>query len=123
MPKASPKIAVSATVSPPYLSYAELADYGRETIAAAMNSNAVLTTGLEAIGQEVAGFARAAFESAGEAARALLGARTLDDVMRLQTDFARRNFDGLVERTAKLSELGCSLVGASVDSWGKPSAR
>ncbi len=50
--------------------------------------------------------------------RGLLGARTLEDVVRLQTDFAKRSFEGFVERSAKLSELGCSLFGASAGAWG-----
>ena len=102
----------------PSASYADFAEFGRETIEAAMSSNVVLGAGLEAIGQEVAQYARTAFESAGETARGLLGARTLEDVVRLQTDFAKRSFEGFVERSAKLSELGCSLFGASAGAWG-----
>lgn len=111
-----PAVAVAAVQPAP--SYLEFADFGRDTIAAAVNSNAALSAGLEAIGQEVALFARTTFESAGETARGLLGARTFEDVVRLQTEFAKRSFDGLLERTAKLSELGCSLFGASVGAWG-----
>ena len=82
-----------------------------------MNSNAALGAGLEAIGEEVAQYARATFESAGQTARSLIGARTLGDVVQLQTDFAKRSFEGFVERSAKLSELGCSLFDASVGAW------
>jgi hypothetical protein len=88
-----------------------------ETVATLMNSNAALGAGLEAIGEEVAQYARATFESAGQTARSLIGARTLGDVVRLQTDFAKRSFEGFVERSAKLSELGCSLFGAGVGAW------
>jgi len=97
--------------------YADFVEFGRETLAAAMSSHAALGAGIEAIGQEVAQYARAAFESAGETARGLIAARTLEDVVRLQTDFAKRSFDGFIERSAKLSELGCSVVGASVGGW------
>jgi hypothetical protein len=113
MPKDSaPDLSVA-----PSLSYAELAGLGQEAITAAMNSNAALSAGLEKIGQEVALYARDSFAAAGETARGLLGARTFEDVVRLQTDFAKRSFDELVERTAKLSELGCALVGASFGAW------
>jgi hypothetical protein len=97
--------------------YADFVEFGRETIAAVMNSNAALSAGLEAIGKEVAQYSRATFESAGQTARSLIGARTFEDVVRLQTDFAKRNFEGFIERSAKLSELGCSLFGASVGAW------
>lgn len=99
-------------------SYADFVELGRHTIAAAMDSNAAVRAGLDAIGQEVAQSARTAFLSAGETARGLLGARTLEDVVRLQTDFARRSFDSFLVQSVKLSELGCSLIGASVGAWG-----
>jgi hypothetical protein len=100
-------------------SYADLVAFSRETIESAMYANAALGTGLEAIGQEVAQFAQTAFASAGETARGLLAARTFEDVVRLQTDFAKRSFAGVVERSVKLSELGCSLFGASAGAWGE----
>ena len=108
--------AAASSVAP---AYADLVEFGRETIEAAMNSNAVLSVGIEAVGREVTLYARAAFQSAGEAARDLLGARTFEDVVRLQTDFAKRSFAGFVERNSKLSEFGCSLIGASVGAWGQ----
>ncbi len=97
--------------------YADFVKFSRETIAAVMNSNTALGAGLEAIGEEVAQYSRATFESAGQTARSLIGARTLDDVVRLQTDFAKRSLEGFVERSVKLSELGWSLFGASMGAW------
>ena len=108
--------AAASSVAP---AYADLVEFGRETIEAAMNSNAVLSAGIEAVGREVTLYARAAFQSAGETARDLLGARTFEDVVRLQTDFAKRSFAGFVERSSKLSEFGCSLIGAGVGAWGQ----
>lgn len=118
MPKVSPAPRADAAL-PPAPRYTDFAEFGRDTIAAAMTSNAALSAGLEAIGQEVARHARTAFESAGETARGLLAARTFEDVVRLQTDFAKRSFEGFVARSTKLSELGCSLFGASVGARGE----
>lgn len=117
MTKVSPVPHVAAAL-PPTPSYADLMEFGRGTIEAAIGSNAALSAGLEAIGQEVTHYAKTAFESAGETARGLLGARTFEDVVRLQSDFAKRSFEGFVEGSVKLSELGCSLIGASVGGWG-----
>lgn len=116
MAKVSPDARADAAL-PPGQSYANLVEFGRDTVEAAMNSNAALSVALEAIGQEAAEYAHTAFENAGATARALLGARTLEDVVRLQTDFAKRSFEGFVERSAKLSELGYAFVGASVGAW------
>lgn len=117
MPKDSATNHVASAPWHSTMTYTELADLSRDSIAAAIDSNAALSAGIEAIGQEVALYARDTFESAGETARGMLGARTFEDFVRLQTEFARRNFAGLVERSAKLSELGCSLFGATVGAW------
>ncbi|HWE75435.1 MAG TPA: phasin family protein [Stellaceae bacterium] len=70
-----------------------------------------------ALGAEVAQYSRETFESAGQTARGLISARTLEDVVRLQTDFAQRSVSGFLERSTKLSELGCSLLGMSLVAW------
>jgi hypothetical protein len=88
MAKATTTLGPDAALLPSAPGYADFVEFGRETIAMAINSNASLGAGLEAIGEEVAQYSRATFESAGQTARSLIGARTLDDVVRLQTDFA-----------------------------------
>ena len=117
MAKVAPDLRTDAAL-PPAPGYAGFVEFGREAIEAAMNSNAALSAGLEAIGQEAAHYARSAFASAGETARGLLAARTFEDVVRLQTEFAKHSFEGLVAGSTKLSELGCTLLGASVGAWG-----
>lgn len=117
MSKDAPDARADAALPPAAPGHADFVELSRDTIEAALSSNAALSVGLEAIGQELAHYARAVCESAGETARGLLAARTLEDVVRLQTDFAKRSFAGFVERSTKLSELGYALVGASVGAW------
>jgi hypothetical protein len=109
----------SAATGAAGLSYSEFTDSSREALATMMSSGAVLGAGLEAIGQEVAQYARTAFTSAGETAGSLLGARTFEDVVRLQTEYAKRSFAGLVAGSVKLSELSCALFGAGVGAWAE----
>jgi hypothetical protein len=101
----------------PGLSYADLASIGRENIEAAVKANAALSAGIEAIGQEVMVCARAALKTASETAHGLLGARTLDDVVRLQTEMAKRSFDGFVAGSVKLSELGVTVASEALAPW------
>ena len=108
-----------AALSPqfPGLSYADLASFGRENIEAAVKANAAVSAGIEAIGQEVMIYARTALKTASETAHGLLSARTLEDVVRLQTDLAKRNFDGLVAGSVKLSEISVSLASEALAPW------
>ncbi|HEY1507100.1 MAG TPA: phasin family protein [Stellaceae bacterium] len=117
MAKVSPDIRANIA-PPPARSHVDVTESDRDASATAVISNPAVNAGLEAIGLEVAQYVRTAFESAGETARGMLGVRTLEDVLRLQTDFAKRSLDSFIEHGAKLSELGCSLVGASAETWG-----
>ena len=97
--------------------YAEFATFGRENIEAAVKTNAALSAGIEAFGQEVMVYARSALQNASETARGLLGAKTLEDVVRLQADLAKRHFDGLLTGSVKLSELGVSVASEALAPW------
>ena len=106
-----------AAVSP-FASYEQLADLGRENFAAVLRANAALSEGLEAISKEVIVYARTSFEKAAETATALLGAKTIEDVFQLNADFAKTNLETLIERTAKLSEMGVKLANEALTPLG-----
>ena len=59
-----------------------------------------------------------AFEQAAETATALLGAKTFEDVVQLNTQFARANIEGLIERSAKLSEMGVKVASEALAPLG-----
>jgi phasin family protein len=101
----------------PSLNYTDFASFGRDNIEAAVKTNAALSAGMEAISQEVMVYARSALQTASETARSLLGAKTLEDVVKLQTDLAKRHFEGMVAGSVKLSELGVSLASEAFAPW------
>lgn len=101
-----------------FAGYEELADLGRENMAAVMRANTALSSGLEAIGKEVILYARSSFEQAAETATALLGAKTFEDVFLLNSEFAKTNLERLFERSAKLSEMGIKLANEALAPLG-----
>jgi len=126
----APSAAVKAF---PGLSYTELADLSRENLAAVIKANVALSEGLEAIGKELMGYARTSLEAASQTASALLGAKTFEEVVQIQSDLAKSNLEALLQGSAKLSELGVSVaneafaplggrVEAAFAKFGKPLA-
>jgi len=101
-----------------FAGYEELADLGRENMAAVLRANAALSSGLEAIGKEVILYARSSFEQAAETATALLGAKTFEDVFQLNSEFAKSNFERLLERSTKLSEMSVKLANEALAPLG-----
>jgi hypothetical protein len=108
----------ASSAVPPARPRGDLVEFGRDTIGAAVRGNAALGAELEAFGQELARYGGTTFTTMGETVRALLGARTFEDVVRLQSDFANRSFEDFIARSIKLAPLGCSLFGASVGARG-----
>jgi phasin family protein len=113
--------------------YEELADLGRENFDAMLRANAALSEGLEAIGKELIGYARTSFEKTAETAAALLGAKTFEDVVQVNTEFAKAYIERFIERSQRLSEMSMkvanealapigSRVEATVQKLGKPMA-
>jgi phasin family protein len=100
--------AIPAAFSP--LSLESLADLGRENLAAVTKANLALSEGIQAMSQEIISYARSSFETASHTATALLGAKTLDEVIQLNSDLAKANLETMLARSAKLSEMGVSLA-------------
>lgn len=99
-----------------FAGYEQLSGLSRDNFAAVLRANAVLSDGLEAIGKEVILYARRSFEQAAETAAALLGAKTLEDVFQLNSEFAKASLERLIERSAKLSELGAKVASEALAS-------
>lgn len=95
-----------------------LADLGRENIAALAKSNLALSEGMQAIGREILTYARSSLESASQTAAALLEAKTLDEVIQLNTDLAKSSLEALLARSAKLSEMGVSIANEALAPLG-----
>src|SRR5258708_35025848 len=81
--------APAANGGAPAANNGDLASFGRDNLAAVAQANAVLVKGLEEIGQEVAEYARDQLEGAVDVARALIGARSLLDIIALNRDYAQ----------------------------------
>jgi phasin family protein len=95
-----------------------LADLGRENLAAVTQANMALSDGFKAISEEIFTYAFSALETASHTATALLGAKTLDEVMQLNSDLAKTSLETLVARSAKLSEMGVSVASGALKPLG-----
>jgi phasin family protein len=89
----------------------ELTELGRGNVEALVASTKVAARGLETIGQEVAEFGRKSFEDASAALRGFAEVKSPADFFRLQSEFVRSQFDGVVSESSKLSETLIKLAG------------
>jgi phasin family protein len=89
----------------------EMTELGRGNVEAIVASTKVAAKGVETIGQEVAEYSRKSFEEASAALKAFAEVKSPTDFFRLQSEFARTQFDGLVAETARFSETVIKLAG------------
>lgn len=101
-------VAESETAAHRY--YDQLAALSQENFDVVLKANVALADGFEAIAHEAVGYARQTFVAAGTATKELLEAKTLDRVIEIQAELAKNGLETLIERTARLSELGLALA-------------
>jgi phasin family protein len=90
--------------------YEELASFGKANIDALVQANTVFVKGIEELSREFFGLTQASFESAAAATTAMLAAKSLKDVVELNADFTKSQYEKLVANTTKFSELGAKLA-------------
>jgi phasin family protein len=84
--------------------------YGRSQVEAFTTASSTFTKGLQQIAEETAGFSKKQFETSSAALQELFGARTVEQAIEIQTNFAKTSFDSLVAQSTKVGELYTSLV-------------
>jgi phasin family protein len=89
----------------------ELTELSKGNVEAFVASTKIVAKGLETVGQEVADFSRKSFEDASAALKSFTEVKSATDFFRLQSEFARTQFDGLVAESSKLSETMIKLAG------------
>jgi phasin family protein len=89
----------------------EMTELTRGNVEALVASSKVAARGVETLTQEVADFNRRSFEEASTTLKSFTEVKTAADFFRLQSDFARAQFDAMVSESSKLSETMLKLAG------------
>lgn len=93
----------------------ELTELSKGNVEAMVASTKVAAKAVETIGQEVAEFSRKSFEDASAALKGIADVKSPTDFFRLQSDFARSQFDMMVAETSKLSETMIKFAGQAAE--------
>jgi phasin family protein len=99
--------------------YDELAVLGQGNFDALVQLNSVVAKGMETIGKEVMAFAQRSVEENMAQARALIGARDLQEFVDLQNDFAKLRLEETLAETAKLTELSTKVANEAIEPLQK----
>ena len=90
--------------------YGEFSKFGQETLGVYMKAGEIFAKGAEDIGQAVFKLAKVTAETNAEAAKAVFAAKTINDVVDVQNDFALESYQTLFSEGTKISELSLKVA-------------
>lgn len=93
--------------------YDELAALNKDNMDAFVKAANIMSKGVEDLGKAYWAFAQSSVETGVEASKALLGARTINDVVDIQTDLVRSSVDTAIAEGTKLTEMAIKVTNES----------
>ncbi len=88
-----------------FIDFQEIQSLGTNQFESASAATAATAKGLQAVSAEVSEFTRKRFESGFAFGENLLRARKLDEVVQLQTNFARDTYNDLLAQAGRFSSI------------------
>lgn len=90
--------------------FEDLQKLGKDNVDIAAKQFGALTKGFQAIATEVADYSKKSFEDGTVVFEKLLGAKTVDKAVEIQTDFAKASYEALVAKATKIGELYADMA-------------
>ena len=82
----------------------------KENMDATMKSFGALSKATQAIAAELADYSKKSFEDSSKVMEKLIGAKSIDKAMEIQTDYAKSAYEGFVAQATKIGELYAELA-------------
>lgn len=90
--------------------YDEVATLNKQNVEAMVKASDVLAKGAESVGKAYFDFAQSSAEASVEATKAMMGAKTVKDMVDIQSDYARTSFDNFMAESTRISEMTVKLA-------------
>jgi phasin family protein len=84
--------------------------FGKDNVEATMKSFGAVSKATQAIAAEFADYSKKSFEDSTKVWEKLLGAKSLDKAIEIQSDYAKTAFEGFVAQAGKIGELYADLA-------------
>jgi hypothetical protein len=82
----------------------------KDNMDATMKSFGALSKATQAIAAELADYSKKSFEDGSKVMEKLIGAKSIDKAMEIQTDYAKTAYEGFVAQATKIGELYAELA-------------
>lgn len=88
----------------------DIQKFGKQQLEAATAATQTLSKGLQEIAAETSDYSKKAIAANTSVVEKLLGAKSVETAIQIQTDFAKSAYEGFVAQATKLSELYAKLA-------------
>ena len=88
----------------------EIQKFSKDNMDATMKAWGQVSKGVQAIAAEAADYSKKSFEDGTKVMEKLLGAKSLDTAIQIQTDFAKTAYEGFVAQATKMGELYADIA-------------
>src|SRR5262245_40273558 len=88
----------------------EFQQLGKDNMDATLKSFGAMSKSAQAIAIEIADYSKKVFEQGTAAAEKLIGAKSLDKAIEVQSDYIKSSYEGFVAEATKLGELYADLA-------------
>ncbi|MFE0015792.1 phasin family protein [Mesorhizobium sp. NPDC059054] len=90
--------------------YEDFSKYGKEFADTGLKSFASLSKGVQTIASEATEYTKKSFENGAAHFEKLLSAKSLENAVELQSDYAKQAYEAFVAEATKISELYADLA-------------
>ncbi len=91
-------------------SFDDMQKLGKDNMELAMKSFGAVSKGLQAIAVEVADYSKKSFEEGSATLEKLLGAKSLEKAIEIQSDYAKSAYEGFVAGATRIGELYADIA-------------
>jgi len=88
----------------------DMQQFGKDNMDATMKSFGSLSKSMQAIAVEVADYSKKVFENSTAATEKLIGAKSLEKAVEVQSDYVKSSYESFVAEATKLGELYADLA-------------
>lgn len=88
----------------------EFQKMGKDNMELAMKSFGEFNKGFQAIASEMTDYSKKAFEEGTRTFEKLAGAKSVEQAVEIQTEYAKKSYEGFVSQASKISEMYVELA-------------
>ena len=91
--------------------FEQLTTFGQGNVEALMESSKIAARGIESMNRHATDYAKNSFDEASETIKTLSSVKSPTELMKLQSDFMRSQFDKMVAEASRSTEMMLKLAG------------